>query len=360
MGKKVAIGMSGGVDSSVAAYLLKEQGYDVIGVTMQIWQDEDPLVSAENGGCCGLSAVDDARRVADMLGIPYYVLNFKREFKENVIDYFMDEYMHARTPNPCIACNRYVKWEALLQRAMELGCDYIATGHYARVCQLPNGRYALKKSATVRKDQTYALYNLTQEQLVKTLMPVGEYEKDEIRKIAQDIGLLVADKKDSQEICFIPDNDYASYIKKETGKSFPEGNFVDLNGKIIGRHKGLIHYTIGQRKGLGLSLGAPAFVVEIRPETNEVVIGTNEDTFHDTLIANQVNAMSVASFENEMKVTAKIRYSHQGAPCTIRMTGKDIISCHFDEPVRAITPGQAIVFYDEDIVVGGATIMSVV
>lgn len=357
MKKKVAIGMSGGVDSSVAAYLLKEQGYDVIGVTMQIWQDEDPLAMAENGGCCGLSAVDDARRVADMLGIPYYVLNFKKEFKQNVIDYFMDEYMHARTPNPCIACNRYVKWEALLQRAMELGCDYIATGHYARVCQLSNGRYALRKSATVRKDQTYALYNLTQDQLSKTLMPVGEYEKDEIRQIAKDIGLSVADKKDSQEICFIPDNDYASYIKKETGKSFPVGNFVDLNGKVLGQHKGIIHYTVGQRKGLGLSLGAPAFVLEIRPETNEVVIGTNEDTFHDTLIANQVNAMSVASFDEEMKVTAKIRYSHQGAPCTIKMTGKDIISCRFDEPVRAITPGQAVVFYDNDIVVGGATIM---
>ncbi len=360
MPKKVAIGMSGGVDSSVAAHLLKKQGYDVIGVTMQIWQEEDPQVTAENGGCCGLSAVDDARRVADMLDIPYYVLNFKREFKENVIDYFMDEYMHARTPNPCIACNRYVKWEALLQRAMELGCDYIATGHYARVCQLSNGRYALKKSATVRKDQTYALYNLTQEQLSKTLMPVGEYEKDEIRRIAKEIGLFVADKKDSQEICFIPDNDYASYIKKETGKSFPEGNFVDVNGKVLGRHKGIIHYTIGQRKGLGLSLGAPAFVVEIRPETNEVVIGTNEDTFHDTLIANSVNAMSVPSFEQEMKVTAKIRYSHQGAPCTIKLVGKDVISCHFDEPVRAITPGQAVVFYDGDIVVGGATIMNAV
>lgn len=357
MKKKVAVGMSGGVDSSVAAYLLKEQGYDVIGVTMQIWQDEDPLVMAENGGCCGLSAVDDARRVADRLEIPYYVLNFKREFKENVIDYFMDEYMHARTPNPCIACNRYVKWEALLNRAMELGCDYIATGHYARVCQLPNGRYALKKSATARKDQTYALYNLTQQQLSRTLMPVGEYDKDEIRAIAEKIGLLVANKPDSQEICFIPDNDYASYIEKETGKTFPAGNFVDVNGKVLGTHKGIIHYTIGQRKGLGLSLGAPAFVLEIRPETNEVVIGTNADTFHDRLIANQLNWMSIDSLEGERKVTAKIRYSHQGAPCIIRMNGDDQVECQFEEPVRAITPGQAVVFYDEDVVVGGATIM---
>ena len=356
MKKKVAVGMSGGVDSSVAAYLLKEQGYDVIGVTMQIWQDEDPLAQAENGGCCGLSAVDDARRVADRLGIPYYVLNFKREFKENVIDYFMDEYMHARTPNPCIACNRYVKWEALLNRARELGCDYIATGHYARVVQLDNGRYALKKSATDRKDQTYALYNLTQEQLAHTLMPVGEYEKEQIREIAAKIGLLIANKPDSQEICFIPDNDYAGYIERESGKTFPKGNFIDLEGSILGTHKGIIHYTIGQRKGLGLSMGSPVFVVDIRPETNEVVIGSNLDTFHDSLYAGKVNLMSVDALEGEREVVAKIRYSHKGAPCRIRMVDEDTVLCKFEEPVRAITPGQAVVFYDGDIVLGGAVI----
>ena len=356
MKKKVAVGMSGGVDSSVAAYLLKEQGYDVIGVTMQIWQDEDPLAQAENGGCCGLSAVDDARRVADRLDIPYYVLNFKREFKENVIDYFMDEYMHARTPNPCIACNRYVKWEALLNRARELGCDYIATGHYARVVQLDNGRYALKKSATDRKDQTYALYNLTQEQLAHTLMPVGEYEKEQIREIAAKIGLLIANKPDSQEICFIPDNDYAGYIERESGKTFPKGNFVDLEGNILGTHKGIIHYTIGQRKGLGLSMGSPVFVVDIRSETNEVVIGSNLDTFHDSLYAGKVNLMSVDALEGEREVVAKIRYSHKGAPCWIKMVDEDTVLCKFEEPVRAITPGQAVVFYDGDIVLGGAVI----
>lgn len=359
MKKKVAVGMSGGVDSSVAAYLLKEAGYDVIGVTMQVWQDEDPFAVAENGGCCGLSAVEDARRVADMLDIPYYVLNFKREFKKSVIDYFVDAYMHGKTPNPCIACNRYVKWEALLNRAMELDCDYIATGHYARVCQLANGRYAIRKSAADKKDQTYALYNLTQEQLKRTLMPVGEYEKDDVRKIAEKIGLLVANKPDSQEICFIPDHDYASYIERETGNAFPQGNFVDVDGNILGRHKGIIHYTVGQRKGLGLSLGAPAFVLEIRPEINEVVIGTNEDTFHDALAADQVNFMSISDLDGEMHVTAKIRYSHKGSPCRIHMTGDDSITCQFEEPVRAITPGQAVVFYDEDVVVGGATIQKV-
>ena len=354
---KVVVGMSGGVDSSVAAWLLKEQGYDVIGVTMQIWQDEENEVQEENGGCCGLSAVDDARRVASSIGIPYYVMNFKQEFQKNVIDYFTKEYLNGRTPNPCIACNRYVKWEALLQRSLSIGADYIATGHYARIDKLPNGRYAIRRSATLAKDQTYALYNLTQEQLEHTLMPVGNYSKDQIREMAEKIGLQVANKPDSQDICFVPDGDYASFIEENADASIRQGNFVTPDGKILGKHKGIIHYTVGQRKGLGLALGYPAFVLEIRPETDEVVIGTYEESLTHTLRANELNFMSVEDLTEPMRVFAKIRYNHKGAWCTVEKTGEDEITCTFDEPIRAVTPGQAVVLYDGEYVLGGGTIL---
>lgn len=354
---RVVVGMSGGVDSSVAAYLLKEQGYEVIGVTMQIWQDEDLAVQQENGGCCGLSAVDDARRVAADLGIPYYVMNFKQEFKEHVIDYFIEEYIQGRTPNPCIACNRYVKWESLLARSLAIGADYIATGHYARVVELPNGRFTLRRSATLEKDQTYALYNLTQEQLRRTLMPVGEYAKDEVRRIADEIGLQVASKPDSQDICFVPDGDYASYIEENVRVRIPEGNFVTSDGTVLGRHKGITHYTVGQRKGLGLALGYPAFVLEIRPETNEVVIGTKEESMTFVLRADRLNFMSVEDLTEPLRVFTKIRYNHKGAWCTIEKTGTDEVTCTFEEPQRAVTPGQAVVFYDGEYVLGGGTIL---
>lgn len=355
--KKVVIGMSGGVDSSVAAWLLQQQGYEVWGVTMQIWQDENPEEIEENGGCCGLSAVDDARRVANQLNIPYYVMNFKKDFKEKVIDYFMDEYLHGRTPNPCIACNRYVKWESLLKRSLDIGADYIATGHYAQIAQLPNGRYVLKKSATSAKDQTYALYNLTQEQLSHTLMPVGAYTKDQIRKFAEELGLQIANKPDSQEICFVPDKDYAGFIEENSDAKIPEGNFVTSDGTVIGRHKGITHYTVGQRKGLNLSMGKPVFVLEIRPETNEVVIGDNTEVFSTTLYANRLNWMAMEDLEGEKRFLTKIRYNHAGAMCTVRKVGEDKVECVFDEPVRAVTPGQAVVFYEEDYVVGGGTIL---
>lgn len=356
--KRVVVGMSGGVDSSVAAWLLKEQGYDVIGVTMQIWQDEEEKLQEENGGCCGLTAVDDARRVAASLDIPYYVMNFKREFKENVIDYFVDEYIGGRTPNPCIACNRFVKWESLLKRSMDIGADYIATGHYARVEQLPNGRYAVRTSATGRKDQTYALYNLTQEQLKRTLMPVGGYTKEEIREMAAKMNLPVAHKPDSQDICFVPDGDYASFIEKTADQAFPQGNFVLTDGTIVGRHNGIIHYTVGQRKGLGVAMGYPVFVLAIRPETNEVVLGKAEESLSRYVRADRINFMSVEDLKEPKKVWAKIRYNHKGAWCTVERTGEDEILCTFDEPLRAAAPGQAVVLYDGEYVLGGGTIIN--
>lgn len=357
MKEKVVVGMSGGVDSSVAAYLLKEQGYDVIGVTMQIWEDEEQQRTEENGGCCGLSAVDDARRVADRLEIPYYVMNFKQEFQEKVVDYFVEEYLAGRTPNPCIACNRYVKWESLLKRSMEIGADYIATGHYARIAKLPNGRFVIRNSVTARKDQTYALYNLTQFQLAHTLMPIGEYEKDQVRRIAQEAGLPVAAKPDSQDICFVPDGDYAAFLKKKAGERMPgEGDFVTRDGTVLGKHKGITHYTIGQRKGLGLSMGEPVFVSELRSKTNQVVVGEEPQVFKKELLCDHLNFMGMEDLEEPRRVWAKVRYAHKGQWCRIERQGRDLIRAEFEEPVRAITPGQAVVFYEGEYVLGGGII----
>ena len=350
MAKKVVVGLSGGVDSSVAAYLLKKQGYDVIGVTMHMWQPEGDISEP--------ASVADARRVAECLDIPFYVCDFKEIFCQKVMNYFVEEYLQGHTPNPCVTCNRFVKWEALLEKSKEFGADYIATGHYARIIQLPNGRYSIKTSATAAKDQTYALYNLTQDQLAHTLMPVGEYTKEEIRKIAMEANLPVAQKKDSMEICFIPDNDYAAFIEKKAGERVPgPGNFVTKDGEVIGQHKGITHYTIGQRKGLNLSMGHPVFVTKIKPETGEVVIGENEDVFSSVLICDRVNFMGMEGLDKPRKVMAKIRYAHKGEVCLLERLDGNRIRCTFENPVRAITPGQAVVFYEQDYVLGGGTIV---
>lgn len=347
--KKVVVGMSGGVDSSVAAYLLKKDGYDVIGVTMKTWSGE-----GEEGQ---KKTLEDAKKVSDMLEIPHYIVDFSEQFEAEVVQDFLSEYQKGRTPNPCVVCNRKIKWQALMEWGKEIGADYVATGHYAKIIKLENGRYTVKRAATEKKDQTYALCGLTQEQLSHTLMPVGMYEKEEIRKIAKEAGIPVADKPDSMEICFIPDDDYAGFIEKRTGKVPKTGNFVTTDGTILGSHKGIIHYTIGQRKGLNLAMGKPVFVSEIRPETNEVVIGDNEDVFSRVLLCDHINFMGMENLEEKRTVTAKIRYHHPGASCTIQKWENGTILCTFLEPQRAITPGQSVVFYEDNAVLGSGRII---
>lgn len=355
---RVVIGMSGGVDSTVAAYLLKKQGYDVIGITMKLWDDPSEEYAENYGGCCSLSAVEDARSVAAALDIPFYVVNFKAPFKEKVMDYFVDSYAVGETPNPCVMCNKYIKFDKLLIKAKELGAYYVATGHYAKIAyDAELQRYKLIRSQEMRKDQTYMLANFTQDQLAHTLMPIGAFEsKEEVRAIADSLNFVVARKPDSQEICFIPDDDYTRFLKDNLETPIVEGDFVDTQGNVLGRHKGIVYYTVGQRKGLGITFGRPMYVVGVNYQLNQVILGADEDVFSSGLIARDVNFISFDTLDKQIHCGAKIRHTKKEAPATLEPLDKGRFKVVFETPQRAVTPGQAVVFYVGDEVIGGGFI----
>ena len=341
--KRALIAMSGGVDSSVSALLTLKQGLSCIGATMRLFTNEI-LEDAQESTCCSLDDVEDARSVAYRLGMPYHVFNFGKEFREQGL-----------TPNPCIDCNRYLKFDALLQRALTLGCDYVVTGHYARIRQ-ENGRYLLYKAADLSKDQTYFLYSLTQEQLAHILFPLGELTKAEVRQLAEENGFINAKKRDSQDICFVPDGDYMAFLERYTGKQYPAGDFLDSNGKIVGQHRGAVAYTCGQRKGLGLAMGEPVYVCSKDMKANTVTVGPNEALFSRNLRANDWNWFPFPALTKPIKVKAKARSRMTEQNATVYPEENGFARVEFDEPQRAITPGQAVVLYDGDTVIGGGTI----
>ena len=354
---KVMVAMSGGVDSSVAAALLVQQGCKVCGATLKLFDNDDIGVDRSKT-CCSLSDIEDARSVAKKMGFDYFVFNFGDNFKKEVINKFAKSYIDGYTPNPCIDCNRYIKFNKLLERAVVLENDYIATGHYAKVeYDSRTGRYLLKRAKDQTKDQTYVLYTLTQFELSKILFPLGDLLKSEVREIADKMGLVNADKPDSQDICFVKDGDYADFIVNVMGFESKSGDFIDNNGEILGKHKGLIHYTIGQRKGLGLSFERPMYVTEKNIETNTVRIGEKEELLRESFIVGDINLISVPSLEKPMEVTVKTRYKQKEAIATISNLGTDKIFVQYHEKQASVTPGQASVFYDGDIVVGGGTIL---
>ncbi|MDO4476009.1 MAG: tRNA 2-thiouridine(34) synthase MnmA [Lachnospiraceae bacterium] len=359
-GKRALIGMSGGVDSSAAAAVMVEEGYECIGATMKLYQNEDVNISRESA-CCSLDDVEDARAVAYRLGIPHYVLNFTEDFSREVIDRFVQAYEEGRTPNPCIDCNRYIKFERMYHRAMELECDYVVTGHYARIeYKEETGRWCLKRAVNRAKDQSYVLCFLTQEQLAHTKLPLGEFEsKDAVRAKAEGYAFVNAAKHDSQDICFVPEGNYTDFIKRRTGRTYPEGDFVDQEGKVLGRHKGLIRYTIGQRKGLGLALPAPLFVCSKDMENNRVILGPSEKLFTRELSCRDFNWISreAPAVGEKISVTGMPRYRAKEAPAQAWIGEDGLVHVVFDEPQRAITSGQAVVLYDGDYVVGGGTIL---
>lgn len=352
----VAVAMSGGVDSSVTAALLKEQGYDVIGITMHLWSSDE----ADNPqGCCSLAAVEDAKRVAEKIGIPHRVLNMQVEFVRRVVDDFIEEYKRGRTPNPCVRCNELMKFDLLLQEARKLGADKIATGHYARVAfDEERGRWLLKRAVNRAKDQSYALYTMTQDQLSRTLFPLGEVSgKDETRRIAAQLGLVVAEKPDSQEICFVPGNDYREFLRHVAPEAVTPGQVVDSDGKVLGEHQGIAFYTLGQRKGLGVFSATPKYVIEIDRERNRIIVGDDEQLYKHRAVVDNVNLISQPELEGLIVVSAKVRYNMQDLPGRVWPLEDKRVILEFDKPARAITPGQSAVFYQDEIVVGGGTIV---
>lgn len=346
--KKVLLGMSGGVDSSVSAILLKEQGYDVIGITLELF----------GGTCCNTDAIVGAKQICNSIGIPHITYNLKEEFQCQVINNFIDEYSNQRTPNPCIECNKYMKFGAMYEKAKELGCDYIATGHYAKMEYSDEyGKYVLRKAKNLNKDQSYVLYNMPKQLLGKVLFPLGNFEsKEDVRKIAKEHNLSVASKPDSEDICFIPDGNYKKFLEQNSSIVPKEGNIVNRKGEVLGRHTGLYNYTIGQRKGLGISYKAPLFVIGFNKERNEVIVGEQQELYRKEMKVNEVNLLLMDKIEQPLDVTVKIRYASKPAEAIINQTEAGNIQVIFKEPQRGITPGQSAVFYIGDVVVGGGKI----
>jgi tRNA-specific 2-thiouridylase len=365
--KTIAVAMSGGVDSSTVAAMLRAEGHDVIGLTMQLWNQRrlaghPGMPEAVQGRCCSLDDVYDARRVAETLGIPYYVVNHEDRFERDVVQPFVEEYLSGRTPIPCSLCNNHLKFDQLLIVAQQIGADALATGHYARVeFDEKSGRWLLKRPADLSKDQTYFLFGLTQDQLSRTLFPLGDMTKPQVRDLARHHGLALAAKPDSQEICFVPGGDYKKFLDAylaEQGESLPDtaGELVTTDGQVIGEHSGIHNFTVGQRKGLGVATGSPLYVIQINGEQRQVVVGDQEELYARTLRARRVNLVAVEDLREPMRVRVKIRHRHEGAAAMLEKSGGDEVLVTFDEPQRAITPGQAAVFYDGDIVVGGGWI----
>lgn len=356
--ERVAVAMSGGVDSSVAAGLLRERGFEVLGLTMDIFSLPGESCSDERTRtCCGRDSVADANRVAARLRIPHYVINLKRTFQKWVIDNFCEEYAKGRTPNPCIRCNRYIKFEALWKRAKKLGADFLATGHHARIFfDRKSGMFYLKKGKDLAKDQSYFLYTMTQEQLSRTLMPIGEFIKQEVRLKAQQLGLPVHQRPESQEICFIPDSDYIRFLRQRIPEIFKPGPIVDSHDRLLGYHEGILHFTIGQRKGIGIAASHPLYVLEIHPHSHKIIVGPQNRLFTKKVIVSHLNFIDGADIDTSLKVAAKIRYKHQEAKASLFLLDRGRICLEFEKPQRAATPGQSAVFYDSDRVIGGGII----